>query len=251
MDFAFAPGVERRLKMLQQLLRDRTDGGGARHDVRDRAGQRQGLPRRTSTRRRPKPTGDLVLGSHGNDTGWMEIDIDAAAARTVSYAGAQGCPRRRHAPEPPSHPAELLHRHRGRNGADPRARQRLPRRAGAEVRRRAQAALRWPGARRRAEALLRGAPERQDAGQEGHRPHRHVRAPVLQQRDRVAHRAQAAPAPRGVPGQGLPAVRRHRDQPEPDPRPLGPMDPGRQQDRRGQAATHQVPRVARAHRSRG
>ena len=84
MDFAFAPGVERRLKMLQQLLRDRTDGGALDTTfVTGQANVRDFLSHVDTTA--TKPTGDLVLGSHGNDTGWMEIDIDAAAARTVSY----------------------------------------------------------------------------------------------------------------------------------------------------------------------
>jgi hypothetical protein len=88
MDYAFAPGVEQRLKMLQQLLRDRTDGAGGSLDTKliDAAGVttvRDFLVRVDTTE--PLPTGDLVLGSHGNDTGWLEIDLDSAAARVVSY----------------------------------------------------------------------------------------------------------------------------------------------------------------------
>jgi hypothetical protein len=88
MDYAFAPGVEQRLKMLQQLLRDRTDGAGGTLDTKliDAAGVttvRDFLVRVDTTE--PLPTGDLVLGSHGNETGWLEIDLDSAAARTVSY----------------------------------------------------------------------------------------------------------------------------------------------------------------------
>jgi hypothetical protein len=85
-DFAFAPGTESRLKMLQQLLRDRVDAGSSLDTtlVTGQATVRDFLSFVDTTA--TKPTGDLLLGSHGNDTGWLEIDLDAAAARTVSYA---------------------------------------------------------------------------------------------------------------------------------------------------------------------
>lgn len=88
LDYAFAPGVERALKMLQQLLRDRTDGPGGSLDTKliETAGVATVAEflRHVDTTE-PLPTGDLILGSHGNDTGWLEIDLDAAAERTVSY----------------------------------------------------------------------------------------------------------------------------------------------------------------------
>jgi hypothetical protein len=84
-DFAFAPGNEPRLKMLQQLLRDRTDGGTLDTTfVTGRSTVTEFLSHVDTVA--TKPTGDLLLGSHGNDTGWLEIDLDSAAARTVSYA---------------------------------------------------------------------------------------------------------------------------------------------------------------------
>jgi hypothetical protein len=33
-----------------------------------------------------KPIGDLLLISHGNDTGWMSLDLDSAAGTTTTYA---------------------------------------------------------------------------------------------------------------------------------------------------------------------
>jgi hypothetical protein len=85
-DFAFAPGEESRLKMLQQLLRDRTDGGALDTTLIESTGVTTiaEFIRNVDTSQ-TLPTGDLVLGSHGNDTGWMEIDLDAAADRVVSY----------------------------------------------------------------------------------------------------------------------------------------------------------------------
>jgi hypothetical protein len=89
MDYAFAPGVEKALKLLQQLLRNRTDGPGGSLDTKliEASGVttvRDFLVQVDTTE--PLPTGDLILGSHGNDTGWLEIDLDAAASRVVSYA---------------------------------------------------------------------------------------------------------------------------------------------------------------------
>ncbi len=88
MDFAFAPGTESRLKMLQQLLRDRTDGTAALDTT---LIETSGVTTVTDFIRhvdttQTLPVSDLVLGSHGNDTGWLEIDIDAIAPRAVSYA---------------------------------------------------------------------------------------------------------------------------------------------------------------------
>lgn len=86
MDFAFAPGTEPELKLLQQLLRDRTDPGSGLDTTlvtgRTTIAEFLSFVDTTVT---TKPTGDLLLGSHGNDTGWMEIDLDSAAERTVSY----------------------------------------------------------------------------------------------------------------------------------------------------------------------
>lgn len=87
MDYAFAPGVEKRLKLLQQLLRDRTDDLGLDTKLIEAAGVTtvaDFLLHLDTTE--PLPASDLVLGSHGNDTGWLEIDLDSAAARSVSYA---------------------------------------------------------------------------------------------------------------------------------------------------------------------
>ena len=84
MDYAFAPGTEIRLKTLQQMLRDRTDGGALDTTlVTGQATVADFLARVDVVA--TKPTGNLVLGSHGNDTGWLEIDLDSAAARDVSY----------------------------------------------------------------------------------------------------------------------------------------------------------------------
>jgi hypothetical protein len=83
-DFAFAPGSESRLKMLQQLLRDRTDGGTLDTTLVTGQSTVADFLSHVDTVA-SKPTGDLLLGSHGNDTGWLELDLDAAAARTVSY----------------------------------------------------------------------------------------------------------------------------------------------------------------------
>jgi hypothetical protein len=86
-DFAFAPGTESRLKMLQQLLRDRTDGTAALDTTLIEVGGVTTVADfihhvdTTAT----LPVSDIVLGSHGNDTGWLEIDIDAIAPRAVTY----------------------------------------------------------------------------------------------------------------------------------------------------------------------
>lgn len=87
MDYAFAPGSEPRLKMLQQLLRDRTDGGALDTTlVTGPTTVAEFLSDVEFDASKPKPTGDLLLGSHGNDTGWLQIDLDSAADREVSYA---------------------------------------------------------------------------------------------------------------------------------------------------------------------
>jgi hypothetical protein len=86
-DYAFAPGVESRLKMLQQLLRDRTDGTAALDTTLIEVA---GVTTVAEFIRHVDTTGtlpvsDIVLGSHGNDTGWLEIDIDTVAPRAVNY----------------------------------------------------------------------------------------------------------------------------------------------------------------------
>jgi hypothetical protein len=73
--------------MLQQLLRDRTDGTAALDTA---LIETSGVTTVTDFIRhvdttQTLPVSDLVLGSHGNDTGWLEIDIDAIAPRAVSY----------------------------------------------------------------------------------------------------------------------------------------------------------------------
>jgi hypothetical protein len=87
-DYAFAPGQESRLKMLQQLLRDRADPPSK---LDTKLIETAGVTTVTDFLRQVDtteslPTGDLILGSHGNDTGWLEIDIDALAPRAVDYA---------------------------------------------------------------------------------------------------------------------------------------------------------------------
>jgi hypothetical protein len=84
-DFAFAPGEQSELKLLQRLLRDRVDAASGLDTtlVTGRTTVAEFLSHVDTTA--TKPTGDLLLGSHGNDTGWMEIDLDSAAERTVSY----------------------------------------------------------------------------------------------------------------------------------------------------------------------
>lgn len=84
MDYAFAPGTDVDVKMLQQLLRDRTDGGTLDTTLIKGLTTVADFIARVDTTA-TKPTGDLLLGSHGNDTGWMEIDLDAAAGTEVSY----------------------------------------------------------------------------------------------------------------------------------------------------------------------
>jgi hypothetical protein len=88
-DFAFAPGTEKRLKMLQQLLRDRTDPSPPPFDT-----TLIEVPGVTTVADfihhvdtvGPLPVTDVVLGSHGNDTGWLEIDLDAKAPQSnVTY----------------------------------------------------------------------------------------------------------------------------------------------------------------------
>jgi hypothetical protein len=85
-DYAFAPGSQPELKLLQQLLRDRTDGATLDTTLVEVAGVTTvtDFIHRVDTTE-PLPVGDLLLGSHGNDTGWLEIDLDAAAPRAVSY----------------------------------------------------------------------------------------------------------------------------------------------------------------------
>jgi hypothetical protein len=88
-DYAFAPGTEPRLQMLQQLLRDRTDTGPPPFDT-----KLIEVPGVTTIAEfihevdisEPLPVSNLILGSHGNDTGWLEIDLDAKAPkREVTY----------------------------------------------------------------------------------------------------------------------------------------------------------------------
>jgi hypothetical protein len=85
-DFAFAPGTQPELQLLQALLRDRTDGATLDTTVVDVAGVTTvtDFLHRVDTVE-PLPVGDLLLGSHGNDTGWLEIDIDALSPRFASY----------------------------------------------------------------------------------------------------------------------------------------------------------------------
>lgn len=74
--------------MLQQLLRDRTDTAPPPFDTKliDVAGVTTVVDfiRHVDTTE-TLPATDIILGSHGNDTGWLEIDIDAVAPRAVSY----------------------------------------------------------------------------------------------------------------------------------------------------------------------
>ena len=87
-DYAFAPGTEPRLQMLQQLLRDRTDTASPPLDTKliEVAGVTTVVDflRHVDTTE-SLPATDIILGSHGNDTGWLEIDLDATSPRAVSY----------------------------------------------------------------------------------------------------------------------------------------------------------------------
>jgi hypothetical protein len=87
-DYAFAPGAGDDIEKLQRLLRDRVDAASS---LDTKLIEAAGVTTVTDFLRQVDttehlPTGDLILGSHGNDTGWLEIDIDALAPRAVSYA---------------------------------------------------------------------------------------------------------------------------------------------------------------------
>jgi hypothetical protein len=86
-DYAFAPGTDPDIKRLQQLLRDRVKSASG---LDTKLIEMAGVTTVTDFLRdvdttEPLPTGDLILGSHGNDTGWLEIDMDALAPSAVSY----------------------------------------------------------------------------------------------------------------------------------------------------------------------
>jgi hypothetical protein len=85
-DFAFAPGTEPELKKLQQFLRDRTDGASLDTTLVDVPGITTIVEflRHVDTTA-TLPTGDLLLGSHANNSGSMEMDLDAVAPHDLSY----------------------------------------------------------------------------------------------------------------------------------------------------------------------
>jgi hypothetical protein len=91
-DFAFAPGTEPKVVMLQALLRDRTDGATLDTTLVEVVGLTtiaEFIKHVDTTG--PLPIDDLVLGSHGSDSGWLEMDLDInAPTATVSYSVVKG-----------------------------------------------------------------------------------------------------------------------------------------------------------------
>jgi hypothetical protein len=86
-DYAFAPGSEPKLRNLQQLLRDRTDPSSTLDttliDTPSVTTIREFLRYVDTTEQ--LPTGDLILGGHGTNTGSISIDLDAKAPHDLTY----------------------------------------------------------------------------------------------------------------------------------------------------------------------
>lgn len=88
MDYAFAPGGDKYDEALRTLLRDRKVKGSFEttvlHDparLKHVAAFFHELDVTVTT----KPIGDLLLGSHANDRGWLDIDLDDAADLHVNF----------------------------------------------------------------------------------------------------------------------------------------------------------------------
>jgi hypothetical protein len=82
-DYGFAPGASAYDGLMRHLLDDRpnTDLISLRA-VRTVADFFQHLE---ATAAIPKPVGNLLIASHGNDSGWMQIDLDGALAVDTQY----------------------------------------------------------------------------------------------------------------------------------------------------------------------
>src|SRR5207247_297897 len=86
MDYAFAPGVSDYDGYMRKFLTYRTD---------TKLIQVKGLttvagffnrPNTQPAAQMPKPVGDLLIASHGNDLGWMQIDLIGGGAKHTDFA---------------------------------------------------------------------------------------------------------------------------------------------------------------------
>ena len=88
MDFAFAPGGDAYDATVRQLLHDRKITGSFDttliHDpthIKDVSA----FIKKVDTSVTAPPVGDLLIGSHANDRGWLKIDLDGGADLNVTY----------------------------------------------------------------------------------------------------------------------------------------------------------------------
>jgi hypothetical protein len=88
LDHAWIPGGDRDSRMAKQLCKDRVLAPSLDTHVVDLKTVKLLTDLYTElefTSSVAKPIGDLLLISHGNDSGWMSLDLDSAAATTTSF----------------------------------------------------------------------------------------------------------------------------------------------------------------------
>lgn len=85
-DYAFAPIPKKHYRGLRELFRRRTNTTVI-HSKPLRTGEHflDHLDTQARTMVITSPVGDLIIGSHGNDRGWLEIDLDNMAPVYTNY----------------------------------------------------------------------------------------------------------------------------------------------------------------------